>query len=215
LDGPTDSIDDAIHRGQQAWMRLRADNHWTDWLDVGRAHVIGRQEAMRLAHVNEPSGHRYKEHFGAWLKKVGFADLDKSDRARLFTVMDNLPAIERWRAALGATERMKLNHPSTVLRKWQVATRVPVKDDEAERKPSKLAQTESSLAVALEENAKLKREIERGGGDCWTEHDTPEAIAVVMAAKLSAAKFDRLIEAMKKLALRRLNQPPPKKRAGR
>jgi hypothetical protein len=35
--------------------------------------------------------------------------------------MDRLPAIESWRNTLTRTERMRLNHPSTVWRKWKAA----------------------------------------------------------------------------------------------
>jgi hypothetical protein len=96
LAGPTDSVDDTIHRGQQAWMRLRNDNTWPDWIAVGKAHVIGRAEAMREAGVNRPNGHRFDKAFSAWRKRHGFDDLDKGDRSRLFKVMDHLAQIEAW-----------------------------------------------------------------------------------------------------------------------
>jgi hypothetical protein len=212
LDCPTDSVDDAVHRGQQAWVRLKNDDAFSDWVDVGRAHIIGRQEAMRLAHVNEPTGHRYKESFGTWLKKFGFADLDKSDRSRLFVVMDNLPAIEAWRATLTTTERTKLNHPSTVLRKWQAATKIPSADKA--KKPTVIEKLQESVAALEEENHKLKREVERAG-NLWTVGDRAEDIAAVMQATLTPAKFDQVIAAMKKLAARRLDQAAPKaKKAG-
>jgi hypothetical protein len=45
----------------------------------------------------------------------------RSDGVRddLLDVMDRLPAIESWRNTLTRTERMRLNHPSTV---WKAAT---------------------------------------------------------------------------------------------
>ena len=49
-------------------------------------------------------------------------DFDKGDRSRLLDVMDRLPAIESWRNTLTRTERMRLNHPSTVWRKWKAAS---------------------------------------------------------------------------------------------
>jgi hypothetical protein len=121
---PTDSIHETIHRGQEAWIRLRSDNTWADWVAVGKAHVIGHTEAMREAGVNKPNGHRFDKAFSAWRKRFGFDSLDKGDRSRLFKLMDNLAAIEAWRATLTTTERLKLNHPNSVLRKWQAATSV-------------------------------------------------------------------------------------------
>jgi hypothetical protein len=198
LDCPTDSITDAVHRGQQAWIRLRSDNTWVDWIDVGKAHVIGR-------------GRRFNDAFTAWCARHGFDDLDKGDRSRLFTVMDNLPAIEAWRATLTTTERMRLNHPSAVLRKWQAAAAAPSKDGETPRKPTPTQKLEQSLAAALDENHKLKREVELGGGDLWSVHDSPKDIAAVMAAKLSASKFDDVIKAMQELRKRRTDKPPPRR----
>jgi hypothetical protein len=161
LDGPGDSVNDTVHRGQQAWIRLRSDNTWVDWVDVGKAHVIGRQEAMRLAHVNEPSGHRYKDHFGAWLNRFGFHDLDDGDRSRLFKVIDNLAAIEAWRATLTTTQRLKLNHPSTVLRKWQASATVPTATD-GERKPSLTEKLEQSVIALEEENTRASGKAPEG-----------------------------------------------------
>src|SRR5262249_31139728 len=36
------NIDEVVHRGQEAWIRLRDGNTWVDWVDVGKAHVVGR-----------------------------------------------------------------------------------------------------------------------------------------------------------------------------
>src|ERR1700704_5919314 len=77
LDGSNQLI---IRIGQEAWSRVRSDLNWEDWIAIGRAHVIGRTEAMHEAHVNEPAGHQYKEAFSEWLERFGFDSLDKSDR---------------------------------------------------------------------------------------------------------------------------------------
>ena len=121
LDNPTDQEQATVLRAQEAWRRLRQDQTWEDWKHVGAAHLIGRSGAMHEAGVNRPLGRRYKTAFAAWLKKFGFENLDKADRSRLFVVMDHLQEIEAWRATLTPTERLRLNHPSAVLRKWKSA----------------------------------------------------------------------------------------------
>jgi hypothetical protein len=92
---------------------------WSDRTSVGRAHLKGRTVAMREADTNEPTGRRYNQIFGEWLTRHGFADIDKGDRSRLFEVMDHLDEIEGWLATLPTTNRLRLNHPATVLRKWR------------------------------------------------------------------------------------------------
>jgi len=42
-----------------------------------------------------------------------------SARAKLFTLMENLPAVEAWRANLTETQRERFNHPSAVLRNYR------------------------------------------------------------------------------------------------
>jgi hypothetical protein len=116
---------DAIARGQQAWARHKKDAAWADWLAIGEALVIGRRAAMAAAQTNEPSGSRYNREFGNWLERNGFGDIDKSDRAKLFKVMEARATIEQWRATLTQTERLRLNHPAAVWRRWQAATKAP------------------------------------------------------------------------------------------
>jgi hypothetical protein len=101
---------------------------------------------------------------------------------------------------LTTTERLKINHPNTVLRKWQAATSVPTADLEKAKKPTRTEKLEHELAALITENHRLKREVEKGGGDLWSPDDTPEDIGAVIDAKLSHHKFDRLLEVMKKIS---------------
>jgi hypothetical protein len=86
LDSPTYVISDdkEIREGQEAWSRLKKHMSWSDWTSVGRAHLKGRQAAMREANTNEPTGRRYNQIFGEWLTRHGFDDIDKGDRSRLW-----------------------------------------------------------------------------------------------------------------------------------
>jgi ClpX C4-type zinc finger protein len=144
--------DTRIKRGQEAWRRHKVDATWLDWLAIGEALSIGRQEAMADADTNRPIGSRYNAAFGEWLTHHRFDDIDKGDRSRLFDVMDNLPAIEGWRATLTQTARLRLNHPNSVLRKWKAATVVkPPK----EPKPT----LRDSVANLSEENAAKDQRI--------------------------------------------------------
>jgi hypothetical protein len=191
LDSPTYLPDEAVVRaGQEAWCRLRSTATWNDWKQVGETHLIGRQKAMIEAGVNQPIGRRYNEAFGAWQREFGFENLDKGDRARLFEVMSHIVRIEAWLATLTTNERLRLNHPTTVLRKWNASTVVP--DPNVTPKSSPYAQLKAAHAETIEENHRLQRKIETAdSGDLWKASDTAADIADVMIATLSPAKAER------------------------
>jgi vacuolar-type H+-ATPase subunit I/STV1 len=155
-----DHIDDRektlFRQGMEAWERLKKEESWEDWLKVGQAHIAGRALAMQRAGVttNVPRGTGYKREFGKWLAEYKFDDIDKGDRSRLFAVMENLPAIEAWRKTLTQTERLKLNHPSTVLRKWKKETQIDPED-----KPKRKIQREANIELD-EENHGLKQHVQ-------------------------------------------------------
>jgi hypothetical protein len=174
LDNPTDREQAAVLRGQEAWHRLGRDHTWEDWKQVGAALLIGQSGAMHNAGVNRPVGRRYNAAFAAWLKEFDFENLDKADRSRLFAVMDHLEEIETWRATLMPAQRLRLNHPSAVFRKWKSAT-----------------------AISRNQNRRLSPIEKRFGGDRWAA-DRPEAIATAMIAKLSRNKAAAVASAILK-----------------
>jgi len=165
----------AVRQGQEAWQRLRSHSTWNDWKKVGAALVIGRAEAMRDGHVNKPKGRSYNAAINAFLKKFGFDGLDSGDRSRLFDVMDHLNEIEAWLGKLSPTERLRFNHPNTVWRRWKAAPAAPKSG--AEPKPTPMQKLKDSIASLQEDNDRMRREIERGGGDLWNSNDRPRDIA--------------------------------------
>jgi hypothetical protein len=146
-----------IERGKEALDRLRRDSTWEDWLAVGVAIDIGRQHALQVSGKNTPGGKGYNTAFSKWLKENGFGSLDGGDRKRLMDCMDHRGEIEEWRKILTVTQRMKLNHPSTVWRQWQASQREP--RSKGESKPTTLQKTEEALAISQEALAISEREI--------------------------------------------------------
>ena len=112
--------------GMEALRRLRKETNWADWMKVGTALVAGRAWAMNAAGTNRPEGRGYNTGLGEWLKHFHLDTIDGTTRAKLFQVMENRAAIETWRATLTLGERLKANHPATVLAKWKAATVVAV-----------------------------------------------------------------------------------------
>ena len=151
-----DERERVVRQGQEAWRRLKKEKSWQDWLKVGEALLVGREWAMHQAGVNRPEGKGYAMAFSEWLSRYKLDDMDKGDRARLFACMDNLGLIEQWRSTLTQTERLKLNHPNSVWRKWQKAVEPPAQQDgTAEPRPS----LRDSVVTLSEENEQLKAHI--------------------------------------------------------
>jgi hypothetical protein len=188
----TDPEEAAIDDGRKAWDRLRNHSTFEDWKAVGKACVIGQSTAMRDAHVNKAKGRSYNAAIAAWSKKHGFADLDKGVRSRLLDVMSNLAGIEAELAKLPLNERLKKNHPNTVWRFWQTAT----KPKDSEPKPKRILIPQAEHMALIAELDRLAHEVSRGGGDLWRPEDLACDIAAVMLGALSLTKAEQVARDM-------------------
>ena len=167
------SDNELIRLGQEAWTRLTSCQSWNDWLLVGEALLVGRTECMRVAHTNKPEGRRYNEEFSSWLKATKFDGIDKSTRSRLFECLTCRSDIEKWRKTLPTSERLKLNYPTAVLRRWR-NTQVR-KPNDAEPKPSAMAKLKTANIELQEQIHRLQRDSEHSVP--FTPRDTPKDIA--------------------------------------
>ena len=195
LDCPNPSPGEIVRLGQAAMARLARS--WDDWMLVAAALDVGRTEVMRNVHTNEPTGRRYERAMADWLAANNFQQIDKGDRSRLLHCLKHREQIERWRAALTNNQRTKLNHPTAVLRKWQKSISPPVPNPKPKLTP--IAKRDAVIVTLEEENARMRREIERGGGDCWDVKDTAHAIADTMLRKLGPAKLKGVLREAAKL----------------
>jgi hypothetical protein len=167
---------------------------WDDWLLIAEALDAGRTEVMRALHTNEASGRRYEKAMGDWLIANGFKEINKATRSQLLDCLKHKVEIEAWRARLTDAECWKFNHPDTVLKKWKASTVVP--DPDAPSKASPVQKLKDSIADLQEQNDRMRREIERGGGDLWTPEDRPRDIAKIILAKLTKAKAEKVARAI-------------------
>ncbi len=120
-------------------------------LDGNRSRAFDRPPGRYgRGRTEQPIGSRYNSELGSWLARHHFDNIDKGDRSRLIEVIDNLPAIEAWRATLTQIACLRLNHPSSILRKWKAATEIK------EPQPT----LRDIVADLSEDNAKLKKEVE-------------------------------------------------------
>jgi hypothetical protein len=184
-----DDRDRVSRLGTEAWKRLKKTKDYNDWLKVGEALTVGREWAMNQAQTNKPEGKAYNMAFGEWMMRYKLHDMDKGDRSRLFQVMEALPMIEEWRRTLTLTERLKLNHPNAVLRKWKAAFEVPDKAKPA--KPS----LRDSVAELSEENLHLKGENVRleAYAEELTEASTTNSNTALLWVAVTAGGYRRVL----------------------
>jgi hypothetical protein len=209
-----------VERGREAWASLRADETFEKWIAIGRAIEVGRSETMRALHTNRPAGAQWSRVFGAWLAEQGFAEIDKGVRSRLQDCLDHLPEIEAWRQNIGLAQRLQLNHPNSVWRKWQAAARQPAPAPGSgpapalaagNRKDAEIMRLQEELDAAQHEIARLRRSGETvSEGRDWSWQDRPEDIAAAML-RLYPDKAKRLGSALQNLA--KATQPAATRRA--
>jgi hypothetical protein len=179
---PGKSEHGAVIRGREAWDRLKIDLTWEDWMLTGEALKVGRSECFNAAQTNSVDDKRYRIEFNGWLKANGFDDMDSAARTRLFQCMDHRTEIEEWRATLPLKDRLKLNHPQSVIRKWKAAT----SKEKTAQPPAKAGLRDENMRLqeALDAEQVKNRELERRQdtiteGCEWTWQDSPKDIAAV------------------------------------
>jgi hypothetical protein len=177
LDHDTEIV---VTRGREAWKSLRSDETWEKWVAIGRAIEAGKTAIMRLLHTNQPKGKAWSQTFGAWLAENDFDQIDKGVRSRLQDCLDILPEIEAWRQTLGLTQRLQLNHPNAVLRRFQASHTVATK--EGPRSGSGRPGLREEVMRLQSELDAAQRKLERleSEGNDWDWQDTPDEIAQAM-----------------------------------
>jgi hypothetical protein len=112
---------DDVAAGRAAWERIKGRDRatWGDWIDVARSLAIGRAETMKAANTNRPVGTTYNRIMGQWLKQHGFDGINSQERHRALRCLENLGAIEAWRATLDDASRRRLNHVGAIWCHWK------------------------------------------------------------------------------------------------
>jgi hypothetical protein len=123
---------------------------------------------------------------------------DKVTRNHLIWVADNHSEVEAWRETLAQNERDKLNHPTTVKRKFEAARKLSDKDPNTAKK---LSGKEALLARNTEletELTTLKRKMKDDGGSLFDLVKDPlPMIAKIMGEEMG---LQRLTSAQKEIA---------------
>ena len=108
-----------IKVGREAWATLSKANNFESWKRIGAALAVGKNHALRVTQSNAPWGSAYSHEFGHWMKEHGFGAMRPSDRSVAIELVENLSAIEAWRATLTDKQRRKRIHPLSNVAAWK------------------------------------------------------------------------------------------------
>jgi hypothetical protein len=139
-----------IQDAQEALSRLHRTQLLPDWFIYGKAFMVLRVDAMRIAKTNEPKGRKYSTAMATLLKEAGLDSVHKTTRSRLKDVMENREAIEAWLTTVPQDKRLKLNHPEPVLSAWKRATTPPTTKEPKTTKPELVAGSPEAIGQQLE-----------------------------------------------------------------
>jgi hypothetical protein len=173
---PTDETDwnrltleaqNEIMEGALAMRRIRQNEDYQHWAQVGRALARLRNEAMRLSGSNSPYGRTYQgvyRHLAARVPDLG--DLDNASRAHSVWLAEKFEAVDRWHKTLAVNERMRLNHPSAIKRRYEAAHVVAAKQPPRPGLKQEVARLQTELDDA---SARANAKGEQGDLFNWTE----------------------------------------------
>lgn len=123
------------------------------WLVVGTAANEHKKAAMELAGTDRPIGSAYNKAWRVLGERVpNITNLDNGTRTHAMWMASNWEVVNRWRHTLATNERVKLNHPSAVKRRYEATHCVPGENGQSTAK--------SSRARAQDQIARLQEEVD-------------------------------------------------------
>lgn len=143
---------DVVAKGRDAWERLKSRRNINDWWAVAEALKAVQDEATIRAGTSK--GGRHSKIMGDLLHENGLGDIDKGDRWRAIEMLKHRRDIEIWLETLPLNRRLRLNHPRSILRRWEKST--VFSSQKRKNGPTTLEKTEQELFDALERIDRLE-----------------------------------------------------------
>ncbi|SRR6266498_3051632 len=113
-----------IEAGQSAWKRIKGSSRqrqsYFDWAAVSVALELGEAHCRELA-GGMTKGGTYSRLIGTWLRLHDFNDITPAVRSWLREIRNNQTPIDAWRNSLPLEQRIRLNHPRTILEHWKAS----------------------------------------------------------------------------------------------
>jgi hypothetical protein len=192
-----DNEREAATLGEAAVRQLKKHESIDRWHDAGKALVTLQTAAMRLAHTNQPQGPRYRAKWQELSDHVPhLRDLDKGSRSDACWLANEWEAVNAWLQTLVYPERWRLNHPTSIHRRWK-ATHAAPGGEEAGTSPA--AGYKQRAAELEAENAELRQQLKRAQDDGSLfnlERDTGEQIGRVIGNSVGETKAAAIAKAI-------------------
>jgi hypothetical protein len=116
------ALETLLADGEQAWSRIKEGGRrtWLDWIKIGEAYQALVNKVLNANGLNSPNGKQWARAFSPELRaRQWLNQIPKGDRSKLYSIMEDRHDIERWLETLPLEQRVTLNHPGSVLRKWK------------------------------------------------------------------------------------------------
>ena len=174
------------------------------WVTVGRGLQLLRQKADQLGTRNAFNDLRDQH-------RLGDKHFGKEVVSRLLKVMDNLEAVEAWRATLTEKQRVEWASPDTIIRRCPVFNPPPAAD--GKREPSayaKLEQANDDLARELDAARAHIAELEAAQGILFgldLKNNKPGNIAEAIIGNVDLGRAENIARAILK-AVKAKSQKP-------
>ena len=202
---------------EEADERIKSGSHWRDWMFLADGLAAGQARAMRESGTNRPYGRDFTRRMGLWLKERPWASRhDTGTRSNMLWCVDHRSEVEAWRETLPQNERDKINHPTTLRRKFEAAHKVTAKDPNAPKKETSHEATKRENEELWAKIKKLERQVESGDGSLFDlRKDSIEAIVDIIAGNVPLGRFESLQRTMtKKLAMLKATEKTKHAKAG-
>jgi hypothetical protein len=192
-----------IAAGREAWTELNRHEHFGQWLAVADALVAIREEAMEQAgNTNRPQGPPYRKAFKSIIeqRETWAITINETVRTHCYWLVDNLPAVQRWRETLTFEQRDKWNHPTVVKRNYDRL--MVVKEQTEQAAPNARVGLQDQVIRLQEENDMLRRR--QGAG--FMPGTSADAAAEQIAAHHAPRFLRKLAQALAAIAEREERQ---------
>lgn len=178
-------------RAMAATERLERGEQWLDWMYVGEWFAVVQTDILNETGANAPYGRAYTRAMGAFLKARPWTKrYDPKTRSDAIWCAENRNDIEAWRATLATNVRDRLNHPTSVRRRYEAAQRA--KPADAVRPPSPFEKLKVEVVRLEEENMVLRKRAAADGSLFDLRKDPIKDIARTIADNIGPSRLAAL-----------------------
>ncbi len=189
----TDEQRQKLELGNEAYRVLRRGETIERWHQVGVGCQQLQQAAMDYARSNSISNRAYRDAWASLAEHVpDLRDIDKAARSHAIWMTENWEALSRWLAIQPVNIRLALNHPRSVRRKYEAATRPPPPPD-ASKEPTTRIRMQDQI-TKLTEELDAQRKMKTTGA--IPPQMTMEDLADLIADQHAVPTVRRLIAAL-------------------